>query len=64
MLQKGDVLLSVSFGGKTEEIIRQHHAIDMMLDVRVGDVVAFEILRNGEKRTVQITVTAECLVAY
>ena len=48
MLQKGDVLLGVSVGGKTEEIIRQHHAIDMMQDMRVGNVVLYEILRNGE----------------
>ena len=38
--------------------------IDMMLDVRVGDVVTIEILRDNEKSTVQITITENCLAAY
>ena len=64
LLQKGDVLISATVNGSTTEITRQYHIIDMMLDVRVGDVVELTFLREGETKTVQITVTEECLSAY
>ena len=64
VLQKGDVLLSATVNGEKTDITRQHHVIDMMLDIRVGDVVALEILRGNEKSTVQITITENCLTAY
>ena len=64
VLQVDDVIVSTTVNGNTTEITRQHHAIDMMLDVRVGDVIAFKILRDGEEMTVSITVTEECLIAY
>ena len=43
---------------------RQYHVIDMMLDVRVGDTVAFTILRDGKKMTVNIDITEDCLAEY
>ena len=64
VLQKGDILLSATITGARTEITRQYHAIDMMLDLRVGDTVTFEILRDGEAGTVEITITEECLTAY
>lgn len=64
VLQKGDVLLSATLNGQNTNITRQHHIIDMMLDVRIGDVVELDILRFGEKHTVQITITEECLTEY
>ena len=64
VLQKGDVLLSATVNGEKTDITRQYHIIDMMLDVRVGDVVTLEILRGNEKSTVQITITEDCLTAY
>ena len=64
VLQKGDVLLSATLNGQKTEITRQYHVIDMMLDVRVGDVVVLDILRGSEKSTVQITITEDCLTAY
>lgn len=35
-----------------------------MLDVRVGDTVYMEIVRNGEEITVSTVITEDCLVAY
>ena len=64
LLQKGDVLISATVNGSTTEITRQYHIIDMMLDVRVGDVVELTFLREGETKTVQIAVTEECLSSY
>ncbi len=64
VMEIGDLLLSVTVNGKTSEITRQHHVIDMMLDVRVGDVVTFNISRNGEIKTVSITITEDCLTEY
>ena len=56
--------INVTVNGKTTEIARQYHIIDMMLDVRAGDVVTLKILRGGEEQTVSITITKECLAAY
>ncbi len=64
VLQAEDVLVSASLNGKTTKITRQYHIIDMMLDVRVGDVVELTILRGGEEKTVNITITEECLTEY
>ena len=63
-LMAGDVLVSATLNGETTEITRQYHIIDMMLDVRVGDVVTLHILRAGEEKTVSITITEDCLTAY
>ena len=64
MLQTGDVLLCATLNGHTTEISRQYHVIDMMLDVRVGDVVSFTVLRDGAEITVEIIITEDCLMAY
>ena len=61
VLKSGDVLVSATVNDNTTEITRQHHVIDMMLDVRVGDVVTFNILRDGEEKSVSITITEGCL---
>ena len=56
-----DVLVSATIGGKTVQITRQYHIIDMMLDVRVGDTVELTVLRGGEEKTVSIKITEGCL---
>jgi len=35
-----------------------------MLDVRVGDIVTFNILRDGEEKSVSLTITEKCLTEY
>ena len=64
VLQAGDVLVSANINGNTTEITRQYHIIDMMLNVRVGDVVILNILRGGVEMSVSITITESCLTAY
>ena len=64
ILQAEDVLVSATVNENTTEITRQYHIIDMMLNVRAGDVVTLKILRGGEEMTVSITITEECLTAY
>ena len=64
ILQAEDILVSATVNGNTTEITRQYHIIDMMLNVRAGDVVTLKILRGGEEMTVSITITEECLTAY
>ena len=64
ILQADDVLVSVTVGGNTTDITRQYHIIDMMLDVRVGDVVTLKILRAGEDMNVSITITEDSLTEY
>ena len=64
VLRSGDVLVSATINGNTTHITRQYHIIDMMLDVRVGDVVTLNILRDGKEQSVSITITNDCLTAY
>ena len=64
VLKVGDVFVNATVGDNTTEITRQHNIIDMMLDVRAGDVVSFDIIRDGEEMTVSLTITKDCLTAY
>ncbi len=64
ILQVNDVIVSATVNGNTTEITRQYQIIDMMIDARVGDVITFNILRDGEEQTVSITITEDCLTAY
>ncbi|MBR2381163.1 MAG: trypsin-like peptidase domain-containing protein [Clostridia bacterium] len=63
-LQANDVIKSIKINEKTVDVTRQHHLIDTMLDVRVGDEVVFTVLRNGEEIAVSITIDENCLTAY
>ena len=64
ILQKGDVVISATLRGETTLVTRQYHIIDMMLNVRAGDVVTLALLRDGEPLTVEITITEDCLTEY
>lgn len=64
VLKPNDILVSATINGNATEITRQYHIIDMMLDVRVDDIVELKILRDGEEVTVSIIVTKECLTEY
>ena len=64
VFEEGDIFVSATLNGEKTEITRQYHVIDMMLEVRVGDTVVFEIIRDGENKTINITVTEDCLTEY
>ena len=57
-LQEGDIFLSVTVGDKTTKITRTYHVLDVAVSAKVGDVVTFNILRNGQEHSVSMTVTA------
>lgn len=64
ILKAGDVLISATLNGNKKDITRRYHIIDLMLDVRVGDVVEFAVLRGGEEASVSVEITEDCLTAY
>ncbi len=64
ILEAGDVVKSISIGDKTITVTRQHHLIDAMLDVRVGDTVSLVIIRDGVETSVSTTITEASLSAY
>lgn len=66
VLQAGDVLVSVTLNGVTKNITRQHHIIDLMLTVRMGDTLEIKVLRGDNKveTTVPITVSASSFKSY
>lgn len=64
LFEVGDVVLDVTVGDRaTVTVHRQHYLIDAMLDARVGDVVRFTVLRDGEEVTLSVTVSEDCLTA-
>ncbi len=64
ILKVGDVVKSITVGDKSISVTRQHHLIDAMLDVRVGDTVTLVIVRNNAEITVSTAITEACLAAY
>ncbi len=65
ILKSGDIIKSIAIGDSDKVFVtRQHHLIDAMLDVRVGDTVYIVILRNGTETTVSTVITEDCLTAY
>ena len=64
VLESGDIFVSATLAGKTIEITRQYHIIDIMLDVRVGDTISITVIRNGEQITLSLTITEDCLSSY
>ena len=64
VLQSGDIFISATIDSDTTYITRQYHIIDLMLDMRVDDVVTIKILRDGAEMEVSITITEDCLTAY
>ena len=64
VLESGDIFVSATLDGKTIEITRQYHIIDIMLDVRVGDTISITVIRNGEQITLSLTITEDCLSSY
>ncbi len=64
ILKVGDIVKSITIGDKTVSVTRQHHLIDALLDVRVGDSVSITIIREGTEMTVSTIITEDCLSAY
>ena len=63
-VKAGDTVLSVTVGGVKTEITRLHHLAESLINARVGDKVVIELLRSGEAKSVEITITQGCLTAY
>ncbi len=64
ILQSGDVLKSISIGGKKYEITRNFIVIDIMLTARVGDQISITFERDGETMTKSVTLTENSLQEY
>lgn len=63
-LQEGDVINSVKIGNVTTQITRQYQFIDVLLNARVGNDITIDFTRNGEKQSITVTVTEDCLARY
>ena len=67
-LQAGDILKSISFederGILNQEITRQYHIVDAMLQAREGDEITVGVLRDGEEVYVKVTMTKEHISEY
>ena len=64
LLMANDVIESVSVNGVKKEITRQYQLIDLTLDVRPGDVLTVELIRDGTEMNIEIEITEESLTAY
>lgn len=64
LLEKNDVINSITVDGKTVAVTRLHHVIDTMLSARVGSSVIINITRGGETFDVTVPITEAMLTAY
>ncbi|MBQ3015664.1 MAG: trypsin-like peptidase domain-containing protein [Clostridia bacterium] len=64
LLFADDIILSAMLNGKTKPITRNHHLIDISLDLRVGDTLTLVVLRGGIEVTVDITFDAGDVTNY
>ena len=63
VLKEGDIVKSVTLNGKTIDITRTYHLVDLMLEARVGDSVIINIERNGTPMQFTMNLTEDCLTA-
>ncbi len=63
-LYVGDILKSAQLGDKTITITKSHQLSELLLSARPGDVLAVQVLRPGEEKTVSITLTDSCVTEY
>ena len=61
VLIAGDVFVRAYLGDITLEITRQHQIIDLMLLVRSGDTVSYDVIRGDETVRVDVMITDSCL---
>lgn len=54
ILQKGDIIRSVTLNGDKKEITREFQFTFLSFNLRAGDTAVFELLRNGEALTVTV----------
>ncbi len=64
LFQVGDIIKSVTIGGKTTVITRQHHMIDALLDARVGKQITITVERDGKTLSVPFTLTQDSVMDY
>ena len=64
VLKSGDVIVDMSINDVKYDITRQYQVVDLMLDARVGDVVKFNVLREGKSESVSFTVTEDRIIEY
>ena len=63
VIEVGDVMKSITVGGRTFEITRTYNVIDAMLDARGGDSVTVTVERDGVELSFDFTIPADSLVA-
>ncbi len=67
-IQSGDILKSITFEDEhrllTQEITRQYHIVDAMLQAREGDEITVGVLRDGEEVYAKVTMTKEHISEY
>lgn len=61
ILQTGDVLKSITIGGKNYNITRNFIVVDILLTARVGDQISITFTRNGEEITKSVVLTEKSL---
>lgn len=61
VLMPGDVFVKAYFGDISFDVTRQHQIIDLMLLVRAGDTVSYDVIRGGETVRVDVVITESSL---
>ena len=63
-LFSGDIINSITVGGKKQTVTRMHQVVDSMLAARVGGEVTVNVTRDGKTIDVLLPITEEMLTVY
>ena len=63
-LFSGDIINSITVGGKKQTVTRMHQVVDSMLAARVGGEVTLNVTRDDKTLDVLLPITEEMLTVY
>ena len=63
VLEVGDRILSVTLNGKKTPVTRNFIIVDTVLKSKVGELLVFEVVRNGSVIEKSVEITENCLIS-
>lgn len=63
VLEVGDRILSVTLNGKKTPVTRNFNIVDTVLKSKVGELLVFEVVRNGSVIEKSVEITENCLIS-
>lgn len=62
VLVEGDIIKTVSINGKIYNIDRPYYLVDLLWNVKAGDILVFGVERNTDKLNLSIIINQDCMI--